>query len=112
MLVWDTPGDEARALGRCVRVGEEEEEEEEEEGDGREMTREVEEMDRGWEKGTREESEEEGEGGGKRRCSSSWLSQAPGTLRLRGEVEVLESSALLVTQRRPAKRATGRAAPT
>lgn len=121
MLVWDTPVDEARALGRFFRGREEERGEvrEEERGEGHEITSEVEEMDRGWEKGTREvkaeetvrateEGREREEGGErKRRCSSSWLSQAPGTLRLRVEREASESSTVAVTQRRPAKKTTG-----
>lgn len=49
MLVWDTPVDEARALGRFLRGREEERGEERDEGrgEGHEMTREVEEMERG-----------------------------------------------------------------
>lgn len=133
MLVWDTPVDEARALGRFLRGREEEREEgreeergerrEEERGEGHEMTREVEEMDRGWEKGARELKaeetvrtteegrEREGRGERKRRCSSSWLSQPPGALGLRVECEVSESSTVAVTQRRPAKKTTGSEAP-
>lgn len=121
MLVWDTPVDEARALGRFFRGREEDRGEgrEEERGEGHEITREVEEMDRGWEKGARELNAEEtvrtteegrvreGRGERKRRCSSSWLSQAPGTLRLRVEREASESSTVAVTQRRPAKKRTG-----
>lgn len=79
-------------------------------------------MERGLEKGKREEKEEERvretegvrEGGGeeKRRCSSSSLSQAPGTVCSRFECEAPESSLVAVTQRRLARRATGIRAPT
>lgn len=92
-------------------------------GDGHETIRDVEEMERGWEKGDRAVKAEEtvrmteglwrGRGEEvKRRCSSSRLSQLPGTVRLRGEYEESVSSLVAVTQRRPARKRTGSEAPT
>lgn len=60
----------------------------------------------------REEKKEGEEGGGeKQRCSSSSLSQPPGTVCLRVEYEEPESSDVEVTQRRPSRRAMGKLAP-